>query len=65
MNINTVRTLEMRLIAVRNWVIQELVFIGKEGNARSLQAYWATGEVEHLVDTLEAVRLPDPMEENL
>ena len=49
--------------AVKEWVIQEPGCIAKYGNGRSLKAYWKMEEAEHLVDILEAARVPDPLEE--
>lgn len=50
---------------MREWVIDELMFIGKERWARSLEAYWRDRDISDLVDILEAAQFPDPMPEGV
>jgi len=48
---------------VRDWVINELMFIGQQRWAGSLVAYWRDRDISDLVDILEAAQFPDPVPE--
>jgi hypothetical protein len=51
------------VIVVRQWVVDELNFIGREEGAVVLEAYWDNGGLEELVRILEYAQFPKPMEE--
>jgi hypothetical protein len=52
------------LMLVRQWVVNELIFIGREECAIALEAYWNNGGLEELIQILEFAQFPKPLEDN-
>jgi hypothetical protein len=50
------------MFLVRDWVIDELVFIGREECVTASQNYWANGTIHDLVQILEFAQFPREME---
>jgi hypothetical protein len=49
---------------VRDWVIDELMFIGREECATALRSYWANGTIQELVQILAFAQFPREMPED-
>lgn len=54
----------MALILVRQWVLNELIFIGQEECAVALEAYWDNGGLEELIRILDFAQFPKPLDED-
>jgi len=53
---------DIDLTVVRDWVVDELMFIGREESVTALRSYWENGGIHELVQILEFTQFPRPME---
>jgi hypothetical protein len=52
-------------VLLRNWVIEELGFIGRDDCVKLLRSFWNSRSINDLAQILEYSQFPKPMDEEL